>query len=354
MVEGIEATPLQGWRREEMERWLETTLGERAFRGRQIFAWLHQRGAHSFAEMTDLSKGVRHRLEEALCIAPEPRLEVHTSSDGTAKLALTLSDGAVVETVIIPGKKRVTLCVSSQVGCRRGCRFCRTAELGFTRHLSAHEMVAQVAVAKRYWATHSAERITNLVWMGMGEPMDNLDEVMRALHILLDPMGFDFSRRRVTVSTVGVVPGIARLGAEPGLGVNLALSLNATTDALRSALMPVNRQWDLGALRHALMAYPLEPRQRITIEYVMLQGLNTAKEDALRLVRWLHGLAVKVNLLAWNPFPGREFARPSDDEMSHFQTWLLERGVATSIRCSRGQDSLAACGLLGSPAGKVS
>ncbi|BEQ16819.1 23S rRNA (adenine(2503)-C(2))-methyltransferase RlmN [Desulfoferula mesophila] len=321
---------------------LVLALGEKPYRARQVLQWLYQHGATDFAQMTSLSKGFREKLAQAARLANlEPAL-VETSSDGTRKLLFKLADGHAVESVLIPEEEHSTLCVSSQVGCRMGCAFCRTATLGFKRNLRPHEIMGQVLAARRL---ADADRpLTNIVFMGMGEPLDNLEAVNLALGHLLGSHGLAMSQRKVTVSTSGVVAGLPALAAASPAA--LAVSLNAPTDELRDRLMPVNRRWSLAALKQALLAYPLKPTRRITFEYVLLGGVNDQPEHAAALVRWLQGLRAKVNLIAFNPHEGSEFARPSDQAVEAFQGLLIERHVTALVRQSRGQDISAACGQL--------
>lgn len=322
--------------------------GQKAFRARQLFAWIQERGARSFEEMTDLSKSLRQFLSTEAALSAIAPKGAHHSPDGTVKLTFDLHDGAVVESVVIPADGRVTLCVSSQVGCAMGCQFCRTATMGFVRNLSSSEIVDQVAWAKQIWESHTGSHLSNIVFMGMGEPLRNYDNVVEALQVLLDPIGLNLSKRRITVSTSGVVPILERFGGEE-LDVNIAISLNATTDAVRDELMPVNQKWNLAELLGALRRYPLKPNRRITFEYVMLAGVNDSDNDAKRLVKLLHGLPSKVNLIPWNPFAGARFERPDRAQIVHFKERLLAANVNVTIRESRGTEELAACGQLGEP-----
>jgi 23S rRNA (adenine2503-C2)-methyltransferase len=270
---------------------------------------------------------------------------VQEARDGTRKLRFRTADGRAIESVLIPddkeGRDKLTLCVSSQVGCALDCAFCATATLGFGRHLSAGEIVEQVYRATRL----GGRRPTNLVFMGMGEPMHNFDNVARALALLHHPWGAAFSPRRITVSTVGVVPGIEKLGAlSPA--PNLAISLNATTDEVRDRLMPVNRRWPIAALLEAARRFPLTHGRRVTFEYVLLAGVNDTDADAARLPRLLRGIPTKVNLIPWNPFAGPAFARPSAERIRTFQERLRAGGLPVYIRTPRGDDIDAACGQL--------
>jgi 23S rRNA (adenine2503-C2)-methyltransferase len=335
------------------------TMGFRKYRGGQVFAWLYGRGAVSFEDMTDISRQERAELAERFFI-PRLRLAaVETSSDGTRKFLFLLDDGHSVESVLIPDEDRLTLCISSQVGCGQACRFCLTGAGGFTRNLKAHEIVDQVVEVERTLVEvaggcgagdrlpllDAGRRITNLVLMGMGEPLANYDEVVKALAIVTAEEGMGFSPRRVTLSTAGLVPEMEKLGRS-GLKVNLAVSLNAATDEVRSRIMPVNRRYPLQELLAACRRYPLEPRRRITFEYVLLRGVNDREEDARRLVRLLHGIRCKINLIPFNPLPGSEFGRPDEGQVTKFQTILVGHHFTAPVRTSRGRDISAACGQL--------
>jgi 23S rRNA (adenine2503-C2)-methyltransferase len=324
-------------------------LGQPRYRAEQLVRWLHGRGATAWSEMTDLPAGLREQLaaEEAagrISIAPLRTSEILTAQDGTRKLALRTTDDRVIESVLIPDQDKLTLCVSSQVGCALDCTFCATATLGFGRQLSAGEIVDQVYRA-RALAAADGRRITNLVFMGMGEPLHNLANVLAAIDLLGDERGMCFSPRRITVSTAGLVPGIERLG-QADVGVGLAISLNATTDAMRDQLMPINRKWNLAALLGAVRRFPLARRRRVTFEYVMLAGQNDTDADAARLPRLLRGIPAKVNLIPWNPHPAASYARPTPERVATFQKALQAGGLAVYVRRPRGDDIAAACGQL--------
>ena len=258
---------------------------------------------------------------------------------------LQLEDAHTVESVLIPDEDRQTLCISSQVGCQQACRFCLTGSRGFTRDLKAFEIVDQVLEISRILQQEKKRRITNIVLMGMGEPLANFDEVLKALLVIASDKGLGFATRRVTVSTNGLVPEIEKLGRS-GVRVNLAISLNATTDEVRDRIMPVNRRYPIKELLAACRHYPLESRRRITFEYVMLRGVNDTAEDARRLARLLRGIKCKVNLIPFNPFPGSVFDRPDDAAVLSFQRILLDHHYITPVRESRGRDISAACGQL--------
>jgi 23S rRNA (adenine2503-C2)-methyltransferase len=321
---------------------LLTGLGEKPFRARQVLHWLYKRGAREIGEMTDLSRELRTRLSRAARLGDmEPAL-VETAADGTRKLLFALADGAAVESVLIPEEDHSTLCVSSQVGCRQGCRFCRTASLGLARNLAPAEMTGQVLAARRL--ADPAKPLTNLVFMGMGEPLDNLDHLCTALEHILGETGLQMSQRKVTVSTVGLAPRLAELGRRSP--VALAVSLNAANDGLRSRLMPVNRRHPLAELHAALAAYPLKPTRRVTLEYVLLAGVNDRPEHARELAKWVHGLRCKVNLIPFNPHPGSPYGRPAEADVEAFRAELARRHLTALVRASRGQDISAACGQL--------
>ena len=331
-------------------------LGEKPFRARQVAKWLYQYGRTDFEEMTDLSKALRGRLADRARIDLPKLAEVQRSEDGTRKLLFELDDGYRIESVIIPERDHLTLCVSSQAGCAMGCRFCRTASLGFKRNLTQAEIVGQVLTARA--TAGEEERLTNLVFMGMGEPLANRRNVVRALKILTEPGLTGISRRHISVSTVGLVPEIPKLGDEITIG--LTVSLNAPNDRIRNRLMPVNRKHNMSDLHKALAAFPLPRGRRITIAYVLLAGVNDAPEHAVELSRFLHGLRVKINLIPFNAYPGAEFEGPSDEVVTTFQEVLTAKNHTVIVRKSKGRDISAACGQLagehadkiGKPAGR--
>ncbi|HHL39697.1 MAG TPA: 23S rRNA (adenine(2503)-C(2))-methyltransferase RlmN [Deltaproteobacteria bacterium] len=319
-----------------------SAMGERSFRADQLYAWIQRRGARGFEEMTDISKALRARLSREYTLARPEAARVLASGDGTRKILFVLDDGLCVESVLMPEKDRATLCVSTQAGCAMGCLFCRTAAMGPGRNLTLAEMAGQVLEAERL--APEGLRITNVVLMGMGEPLANFDNVARLLEVLTDPRGMAFGARKVTLSTVGLVPAIERLGAISQ--VNLAVSLNATTDEVRSRLMPVNRRHPIGELIAALGRYPLKRGRRITIEYVMIDGVNDGDDDAARLTRLLRPIPCKVNLIPFNPFEGSRFRPPRPSRVASFHKRLLDAGYAVFTRESRGRDIDAACGQL--------
>lgn len=272
----------------------------------------------------------------------------------TVKFTMELADGLETESVAIPMRHRDgsvtrTLCVSSQVGCAMGCTFCWTAKMGLHRNLTVAEIVDQVVWARRLMAEHNGH-IGNIVFMGMGEPLHNYDNVVRAIKILTDEFGLDFSRRKITVSTSGLVPALERFGQE--VDVSLAVSLNGTTNEQRSSIMPVNDRWSIEELMACLRAYPLEKRERITLEYVLIRDLNDSLDDARRLVKLVRGLPSKINLIPFNPHPHTPFQTPDEDVIDRFQAYLVEHNVSCFRRRTRGQDEMAACGQLGKPGEK--
>ncbi|HEY8142313.1 MAG TPA: 23S rRNA (adenine(2503)-C(2))-methyltransferase RlmN, partial [Kofleriaceae bacterium] len=299
------------------------------------------------AAMTNVPGALRDALAATFRIGSLVLAQVSRSVDGTAKLLFRLADGATVESVLIPDGDKTTQCISSQVGCALDCQFCATAKLGLVRHLEPGEIADQVYRAQELLAREEpGRRITNLVYMGMGEPLHNYDAVVKSIAILTDERGANFSHRRITVSTVGMVPAIERLGREPEIRPNLAVSLNAASDDVRDRIMPVNRKWPISRLLAALKAYPLERRRRITFEYVLLAGVNDRDEDAERLAQLLRGMKCKVNLIPWNPHPGAPYQRPSAAAIERFQNRVKALGLAAYLRTPRGDDIDAACGQL--------
>jgi 23S rRNA (adenine2503-C2)-methyltransferase len=323
---------------------LAVESGHSRFRGRQLAVWMYRKAVLDLAAMTDLPKEFRAALgERAVPLAPQVE-RVTPSQDGSRKLVFRLEDEELVSAVLMPDDDRLTLCLSTQVGCGFGCAFCLTGTMGVERNLTSAEIVGQLLVANSL--APAGQRVTHMVFMGMGEPLANLAAVVRAIRIFTDPrLGFGYSPRRITVSTVGLVAGIDRLGAE-GLGVNLAISLHAASDEVRSRLMPVNRSWDLSALMAAVRRYPLAARQQVFFEYVLLDGVNDAPEDAARLARLVRGVPAKVNLIPFNDWDGSAFRRPPLPRILAFQAALLKAGLTTTVRWSKGEDIGAACGQL--------
>ncbi|HSC26665.1 MAG TPA: 23S rRNA (adenine(2503)-C(2))-methyltransferase RlmN [Vicinamibacterales bacterium] len=336
---------------DELERALERR-GAQRFHARQIYQWVHRRGVTDFDAMTDLSRALRARLGDECRITTPAVVETARSSDGTTKFLLELEDGSRIESVFIPDappagadgrRERRTFCVSTQVGCAMKCGFCLTGKMGIVRNLSAGEIAGQVRVLCRELGLLDAR--FNVVLMGMGEPLHNYDATMKALRMLAEPRGLAVSPRRMTLSTVGVLPALERLASEL-LMPNLAISLHSTTEDQRDRLVPINRKYGLKDLVDACSRFPLKRRNRITFEYVLLEGVNDTPEDARRLVALLHGLRAKVNLLPLNEAPGIPFKRPSDERVNRFAQILADRSVTVSVRRSRGRDIRAACGHL--------
>jgi 23S rRNA (adenine2503-C2)-methyltransferase len=322
-------------------------LGQKPYRARQIINWIYKKLACSFDEMTDLPLEFREELDKTAFISNLKLLQEQTSSDGTRKFLFQLEDSKSIESVLIPntrGENKFTLCISSQAGCALGCVFCVTGKLGLKRNLKAYEVVDQVIAVSRIISNPS---ITNIVFMGMGEPLNNFNEVLEALSRITKLMGF--SIKRITVSTAGIIPGIYKL-ADNAPDVNLAISLNATTDETRSRIMPVNKKYPLKELLKACKEFPLAPRKHITFEYVLLNGINDSKDDAMRLVKLLRGIRSKVNLIPYNPAPVQEitelYRQPSRDNVLEFQNILHKAGITALIRKSMGADISAACGQL--------
>lgn len=316
--------------------------GHPAYRGPQILSWVYRRGADSFEAMSDLPARLRQELASHFQLPLLTPARCAHSADDTRKLLFELDRGVQVESVVIPDPPRLTLCISSQAGCGMGCAFCATARLGLLRNLSAAEIVGQVLAAKRI--LRGDERLTNVVFMGMGEPLANYDAVVQAAEMLTADWGVGLSARRVTVSTVGLVPAMERLVRDTS--VHLAVSLSGTTDRQREALMPINRRYPLADLMRMCRALPIPQRRRITFEYVMLDGVNDSADDAERLIALLHGIRSKVNLIPFNPFPESGFKPSPAARIDAFRDRLLGSGIAASVRRSRGRDIAAACGQL--------
>jgi 23S rRNA (adenine2503-C2)-methyltransferase len=318
-------------------------LGHPRFHARQIFRWIYKRGVTNFAAMSDLSRDLRAQLDHAFVVITPEVVRTERSEDGTAKFLLRLADGKHIESVFIPDTPSMTFCISTQVGCAMKCGFCLTGRMGIDRNLTAGEITGQVRVLARELDMLAAR--FNIVLMGMGEPLHNYDATMKGLRILGDEHGVAMSPRRITLSTVGVLPALERLATEPFMP-NLAISLHATTEEQRDLLVPINRKYGLKELLDACRRFPLKRRERITFEYVMLRNVNDTPEDARRLVRLLNGIKGKVNLLPLNEAAGIPYERPGDDRVNAFARILSDHGVVVSVRKSRGRDIRAACGQL--------
>jgi len=324
--------------------------GHDKFRGMQIFRWIHERGAASFEEMTNLSKAFRADISQQFTIGALNLKQTRKSSDSsTDKFLWETADSQNIESVIIRDDDRVTACISSQAGCRMRCRFCRTGQMGFVRDLNPGEILDQL-IKMRIKLRDSGEDITNIVFMGMGEPLDNLDSVLKAASIINMETSLSIGRRKVTISTCGVAPGILRLAREYRKA-GLALSLNATCDDLRSKLMPINKKYPLRELLDAAREFVRITRRRITFEYILMDGVNDSPEDARNLLAIARSVPSKVNLIAFNEYEGAPFRKPSDERIETFQRILFEGNVTAILRRSKGGDILAACGQLAADGG---
>jgi 23S rRNA (adenine2503-C2)-methyltransferase len=326
----------------ELEDALESK-GTKRFHARQLYRWIYRRGVTDCDLMTDLARTSRAQFRTEFTISTPQVVSDETSVDGTRKFVLELSDRRRIESVFIPDTPSMTFCISTQVGCAMSCGFCLTGKMGLVRNLTAGEIAGQVRVLAA--ATGLLDSPFNIVLMGMGEPLHNYDNTMKALRILHAEHGLAMSPRRITLSTVGIVPGLERLAREP-LMPNLAISLHATTDEQRTRLVPPNRKYPLAAIIDTCRQFPLKNRSRITFEYVLLAGVNDSPEDARRLVKLLSGIKAKVNLIPLNPAAGIPFERPSDERVDRFAQILADRFVTVSVRKSRGRDIRAACGQL--------
>jgi 23S rRNA (adenine2503-C2)-methyltransferase len=335
-------TDLAGLELNELEAFVQT-LGHKKFHAKQIYNWIWKRGVTDFGEMTNLSRELRAALAESAAVSLPEVIQHDVSEDGTQKFVLRLADGRQIESVFIPDTPKQTFCVSTQVGCAMGCAFCLTGKMGLLRHLTAAEIAGQVRLLAR--ATGLLDKSFNIVLMGMGEPLHNYDATMKALRMLNEKEGFDMHPKRVTLSTVGLVPMMDRLAQEE-LMPNLAVSLHAATEDTRRAIVPPTKKYSLEDIIDACKRFPLSKRRRIMFEYVMLAGVNDSNEDARKLVKVLAGVKAKVNLLPLNAAPGIPFERPSDERVNAFAKILADRGLMVSVRKSRGRDIRAACGQL--------
>jgi 23S rRNA (adenine2503-C2)-methyltransferase len=323
--------------------WTEWALsnGLPAFTASQVVQWIYQKGICDPTKFSNLSLASRLALSEGFSWEL-PSVHSHlVSKDASEKFLLQSSDNHLYEMVLMPYENRVTLCISSQIGCRIGCTFCQTGKLGLQRNLTSGEILSQILLANRYLDNR---KVTNVVFMGMGEPLDNYHEVLKACRLMVDPKAFGLSMHRVTVSTSGLVPYIEQLGRD--LPVRLAISLHQANDEKRSAMMPINKRYPLSELKKALMSYPAPKRLGITFEYVMIEGKNDHLEDAKKLVSFLSGLKAKVNLIPINHFPGLEMKASTSDRLRRFQSYLAERSIPAPVRYSRGQDISGGCGQL--------
>ena len=341
--------------RDGLERFFADELGEKRFRAHQVMKWIYHRHVCDFAEMSDLGKDLRAKLEARAVVMPPPVILDKPSADGTHKWLLGMDQANAIEAVFIPDKGRGTLCVSSQVGCGLNCQFCSTATQGFNRNLSTAEIIGQVWVAAKHLGNvpHKQRKLTNVVMMGMGEPLLNFDNVVRAMSIMRDDYGFGLANKRVTLSTAGLVPMIDRLSEVSD--VSLAVSLHAPTDELRTELVPLNKKYPIDELLEACVRYALrKPRTSITFEYTMMRGVNDHPEHARALAKLMRRIdakvqranTAKVNLIPFNPFDGTRFERSEEIRIRDFQKLLLDAGVLTMVRKTRGDDIDAACGQL--------
>jgi 23S rRNA (adenine2503-C2)-methyltransferase len=326
---------------EEMEEFI-SSLGKEKFRARQIMKWLHQSGSVSFDDMTTLSRDFRVRLSEIARIS-RPQIEkILTSGDGTKKALLRLGDGLFIESVLIPGKSHWTICLSTQAGCAMDCKFCLTASQGFKRNLLPSEIAGQLIALKH--ETPEGPGINNIVMMGMGEPLANYDNTLKAIKILTGDFGLGISNRKITVSTCGLAPEIIQLGKD--ICINLAVSLNAHDDETRSKIMPINKKYSLEVLLDACRQYPMPGRRLLTFEYILIDGFNSSIQDARKLAVLLKGQRCKLNLIVFNEFPGSPFKSPPQKDVEAFQQTLIDNHYTTMLRKSKGSDILAACGQL--------
>lgn len=335
-------TDLKNLTQEQLVAFVES-LGQPSFRGRQLLAWVYRPGIDDFAQMTDLAKAFRAVLAESAYMSRFEDCIVECSRDGAVKFAFRLDDGAIIESVLIPEEDRTTLCVSSQVGCAMGCSFCLTGTMGFRRNLTTAEIVNQVCAVRDWSLAHEKGPLTNIVFMGMGEPLANLPALVDAISLFTEQRGLDFSNRRITVSTCGLVPQMRQLGERTD--VNLAVSLHAANDILRSSLMPINQRYPLAELIAACRTYRQKRRKRIMFEYTLLEGINDSDADAEQLALLLRDVPCKINLLAVNA-AGGAFRSPKPERVLGFQKILRDRGFTVFIRQSRGEDISAACGQL--------
>ena len=328
---------------------LVSKYGWEPYRAQQIVSWVYLKGVTDFDAMANLPRKMRDELKHIAYVSSLTPLRLLTSKDGTRKYLFVLQDGMEIETVVIPEKKHLTICLSTQLGCALRCRFCNTGRLGLIRNLTTAEILNQLEAVLRDFGDR--EGLKNIVFMGMGEPLANYEAVLKTLEIILHPFGFNFSHRRVTLSTAGLIPELRRLGSENP--VNLAISLNAADNQTRTFLMPINRRYPLEALLTACKEYPLPSRKRITFEYVLIAGVNDAPRDAHTLARLLQNMRGKINLIPLNEHPGTEFKKPTAAVIEAFLDILLSHGYTVTVRESGGQDIMAACGQLGGSSGET-
>ncbi len=345
----IEKTDLKNFNQKGLIHFVET-LDQPPFRGRQLMSWLYKAGITDFSEMTDLAKKFREVLSQHAYISRFEKPIIERSSDGCIKFGFSLADKSVIEAVLIPEIDRNTLCVSSQVGCAMNCSFCVTGTMGFERNLTPAEMVNQVCYARDYLLSESSDtligpkEVTNIVFMGMGEPLNNLENLLIALSILTEQKGLDFTGRKITVSTCGIVPKMLKLGNNTS--ANLAVSLHAIDDQTRNKLMPINKRYSLDELLKVCENYPMPKRRRIMFEYILLKGINDSDAEAYEIARRLRNIPCKINLLPYNESTELPFKSPSRERLLAFQDILRKENYSVFIRTSRGSDISAACGQL--------
>lgn len=332
---------------EELESFI-SSFGKEKYRARQLMKWLYQSHAKSFGEMTNLSKTFRIQIQDLTRIADPVIEKIQISQDGTKKILFRLEDGLFIESVLIPGKNHWTVCVSTQAGCQMRCKFCMTGNEGFKRNLLPSEITGQITTLQT--SIPEGDAIKNIVMMGMGEPLANYENTLKAIRIITSDFGLGFSNRKITVSTCGLAPMIEQLGKD--ICVNLAISLNAPDNETRSALMPVNKKYPIETLLDACRNYPMPGRRMLTFEYILIAGINDSANDAEKLARLLKKIRCKLNLIAFNEFPGSAFKAPSQEALHTFQQILLNHHYTSIIRASKGSDILAACGQLSGQVGE--
>ena len=338
---------LKNWTRQNLSDWFKknekSSSSVKSFRADQVFNWLYQKRAESFDQMLNIGQGTREMLEDHFYISSLKVADNLKSRDGSIKFRILLDDGNSIESVFLPHKNHNTICVSSQAGCAMGCDFCMTAKMGLIRNLDPSEIINQIFTVVK--ELPEEKKIRNIVFMGMGEPFHNYNNLMQALEILTDEHGFNYSHRRITVSTSGLLPKIRRFGLEK-IKANLAVSLNGVTDEVRTKLMPVNKAYNLEKLIKVCSEFPLESRKRITFEYILIRDLTDSLQDAKSLIRLLHGLKFKINLIPYNSTSGDKYNAPSPEQSRMFQKYLLDHQIIAPLRISKGQDIQGACGQL--------
>ena len=338
---------IKNWTRQNLREWFKKNEKNhsslKSFRADQVFNWLYQKRAESFDQMLNIGQGTREMLEDHFYISSLKVADNLKSRDGSIKFRILLDDGNSIESVFLPHKNHNTICVSSQAGCAMGCDFCMTAKMGLIRNLDPSEIINQIFTVVK--ELPEEKKIRNIVFMGMGEPFHNYNNLMQALEILTDEHGFNYSHRRITVSTSGLLPKIRRFGLEK-IKTNLAVSLNGVTDKVRTKLMPVNKAYNLEKLIKVCSEFPLESRKRITFEYILIRDLTDSLQDAKSLIRLLHGLKFKINLIPYNSTSGDKYNTPSPEQSRMFQKYLLDHQIIAPLRISKGQDIQGACGQL--------